>query len=74
MDDWIARLSGLLRAQLSRACHEPEGDLGRVFCHRLCRVSSAAMVALYARFRRWAEAGFAAFFAYAGFRLLVARL
>jgi threonine/homoserine/homoserine lactone efflux protein len=36
--------------------------------------SSATMAAFYARVRRWAEAGFAAFFAYAGFRLLTTRL
>jgi threonine efflux protein len=36
--------------------------------------SSATMAAFYSRVRRWAEAGFAAFFAYAGFRLLTTRL
>jgi threonine efflux protein len=45
-----------------------------VFTSYVLVFSSAAIAALYARTRRWAEAGFAAFFAYAGFRLLTARL
>lgn len=35
--------------------------------------SSPAMVAIYRRTRRWFEGAMAAFFAYAGFRLLLTR-
>ena len=44
-----------------------------VFSADVLVFSSEAMAALYTRLRRWADADFAAFFAYAGLRPLTAR-